>query len=67
VEFDLSLFPILRNKPEFLSVLVLELESPEDLALELTVPYLAFGESASQLRLVHGFEFEDEFEFEDDF
>jgi len=43
------------------------------LALELTVPYLAFGESASQLRLVHGFEdegefeFEFEFEFEDDF
>jgi len=35
--------------------------------LELTVPYLAFGESASQLRLVHGFEDEDEFEFEDDF
>ena len=29
------------------------------------MPYLAFGESASQLRLVHGFEDEDE--FEDDF
>ena len=28
------------------------------------VHYLALGESASQLRLVHGFE--DEFEFEDD-
>jgi hypothetical protein len=37
------------------------------LALELTVVYLAFGESTSQLRLVHGFEDEDEDEFEDDF
>jgi len=32
------------------------------LALEPKVHYLAFGELASQLRLVHGFEFE----FEDD-
>jgi len=40
----------------------LEHELPEDLALEPKLHYLAFGESASQLRLVHGFEFE----FEDD-
>ena len=36
------------------------------LALEPKVLYLALGESVSQLRFVHGFEDEFEFEFEDD-
>ena len=36
------------------------------LALEPKVHYLALGESVSQLRFVHGFEDEFEFEFEDD-
>jgi hypothetical protein len=39
---------------------ILELELPKDLALEPTL-----GKSASQLRLVRGIEFENEFEFDD--
>ena len=43
-------------------VLDLDLELPEHLPPGTKVHSLALGESASQLRLVHGFEFE----FEDD-
>ena len=58
---EAALFPA-KEKIVLELVLVVELELPEDLAQEPEVHYLAFGEPASQLRLVHGFEFE----FEDD-
>src|SRR5262249_4111860 len=41
---------------------LLELDLPEHSAPEPKLPYLAWGESASQLRFVHGFK--DEFEYE---
>jgi hypothetical protein len=53
---------ILKIVLELVLVLELELELPKHFGSGTKVHSLAFGESASQLRLVHGFadEFEDD-------